>query len=127
MNSNMRPFIFVDIDTIDIRSKVFIKRLNELAMSGARVQYITTEKEPFIPSFLPRTNKDDICIYDIPFISLITNILIDCCNMLKTNIDFFNNGILITDDNTKAKSAELVGFRKIINSRFEKICQLIIK
>lgn len=120
-NVIIRPFIFVDMDTVNLRSKIFIKRLNELAISGARVQYVTTEKDFFIPSFLPRTNKEDVCFYDIPFLSLITNILFDCCNKLKADTDFFKNGILITDDNIKAKSAQLVGFRKIVNSGFENV------
>lgn len=120
----MRPIIFIDTDNADLRSRVFIKRLNDIVLAGARVQYLTTQKELFLHSLLPRTNREDVCIYDIPFISLLGNILIDSCEYMKNkfdinSFDFFSKSILITDDIDKAKSAKMFGFKKVIDSEFK--------
>ena len=120
----MRPIIFIDTDNADLRSRVFIKRLNDIVLAGSRVQYLTTQKELFLHSLLPRTNREDVCIYDIPFISLLGNILIDSCEYMKNkfdinSFDFFSKSILITDDIDKAKSAKMFGFKKVIDSEFK--------
>lgn len=120
----MRPFIFVDTDNVDLRSRTFIKRLSDIALAGARIQYLTTNKNLFLHSLLPRTDKEDVCIYDIPFVSLLGKILVDSCEYMKNkfnkdSFDFFSNGIIITDDNDKAKSAKMFGFKKVIDSGFK--------